>query len=88
VTGAHITIIFLKQKQNGDIKARSCANRSVQWDHVAKDEAALLTVALESLFVTFAIGAREKREVVTINIPEAFLHIEIEDYVIMRMKQC
>jgi hypothetical protein len=25
------SLIFLKQKQNGDIKARSCANRSVQW---------------------------------------------------------
>ncbi len=57
----------------------------MQWDHVAMDEAALPTVALESVFVTLAIGARERREVVTIDIPEAFLHIKIEDYVIMRM---
>ncbi len=53
--------IFLKQKQNGDIKARSCANGSVQWDHSAKDEAVLPTVALESVLVTSAIDAREVR---------------------------
>ena len=32
------------------------------------------TVALESVFVTAAIDARENREVVTIDIPGAFLH--------------
>jgi hypothetical protein len=35
------SLIFLKQKQNRDVKARSCANGSVQ---VAKDEAASSTV--------------------------------------------
>jgi hypothetical protein len=32
-----------------------------------------------------AIDEHEKREVVMINIPGAFLHSENEDYVIMRM---
>jgi hypothetical protein len=41
------SLIFLKQKQNGDVKARSCANKSVQRDHIAKDEVALPTVGLE-----------------------------------------
>ena len=57
----------------------------MQWDQVAKDEAALPTVVLESVLVTLTIDAREKREVVTIDIPGAFLHAENEDYVIMRM---
>jgi hypothetical protein len=51
----------------------------VQWNHVGKDEAALPTVKLESVFVTLAIDTREKREVVTNNIPGAFLHAENED---------
>ncbi len=78
------SLIFLKQKQDRNVKARSCANRSVQRDHVAKDEAALLTVALESVFVTSAIDARAKRKVVTIDVPGVFLHDENEDYIIMR----
>jgi hypothetical protein len=41
------------------------------------------TVALELLFVTSTIDARESREVVTIDIPGAFLHAINEDYVIM-----
>ncbi len=59
----------------------------MQRDHVAKDEAALPTVALESVLVTSATDVRDKREVVTINIPGAFLHAENEDYIIMRMNE-
>ncbi len=79
------SIIFLKEKQDGNVKARSCANGSVQREHVAKEEAAAPTVALESVFVTATIDAKEKREVVTIDIPGAFLHADYEDYVIMKM---
>jgi hypothetical protein len=57
----------------------------VQQDHIAKDEAALPTVLLDSAFVTLGIDAGEKREVVTIDIPGVFLHAKNEDYVIMRM---
>ena len=45
------------------------------------------TVTLESVLATLAIDAHEKREVVTINIPGAFLHAENEDYIIMRMNE-
>jgi hypothetical protein len=83
--GALSLLIFLKEKWNGDVKAQSCANGSVQRNHVAKEEVALLTVCLESVFATAAIDAKEYREVVTINIPGAFLHATNEDYMVMRM---
>ncbi len=67
------------------MKAQSCANGSVQRNQVAKEEAALSTVCLESVFATAAIDAKEVREVVTINIPGAFLHASNKDYVVMRM---
>jgi hypothetical protein len=50
-----------------------------------KEEAASPTVALESVFVTSTIDARENREVVTINIPGAFLHAKNKDKVVMQM---
>ncbi len=49
------SLIFLKEKQDGNIKARSCANGSVQRENVAKEEAAAPTVALEFVFVTATI---------------------------------
>lgn len=83
--GALSSLIFLKEKRNGEIKARSCANGSVQRTHVSKEEAASPTVSLDSVFVTAAIDAKEHRKVATIDIPGAFLHAKNEDYIIMKM---
>jgi hypothetical protein len=74
------SLIFLN-KQKKDIKARSCANGSKQREHIAKQEAAALTVALESAFITAAIDAKEHQKMLTIDISGAFLHADNEDYV-------
>jgi hypothetical protein len=79
------SLIFLKEKKNGTIKARSCANGSVQREHIAKEEAAAPTVGLDSVFITSTIDAKESRKAVTIDIPGAFLHADNEDYVIIKM---
>ncbi len=79
------SLIFLKEKRNGYIKAKSCANGSKQREHIAKEEAAVPTVALESVFITAVIDTKEHQKVVTIDIPGAFLHANNEDYVIMKM---
>jgi len=42
-------------------------------------------VALESVFITSAIDAKENRKIVTIDIPGAFLNADNEDYVLMKM---
>ena len=79
-------LIFLKGKKSGAIKAKSCANGSVQRKHVAKEEtAAAPTAGLDSVFLASTIDAKEIRKVVTINIPGAFLHADNADYVIMKM---
>jgi hypothetical protein len=78
-------LIFLREKRYGNVKVRSCANGIVQRKHMAKEEAAAPTVALDSVFVTATIDAKEKQKVVTIDILGAFLHADNEDYVIMKM---
>ncbi len=78
-------LIFLRQKKNGAVKVRSCANGNPQREHIAKEEAAASTVALDLVFLTLTIDVKENREVVTINIPGAFLHADNKDYVIMKM---
>ncbi len=62
------SLIYLKEKKDGNIKARSCANGNPQREHIAK-KAAAPTVLLESVFITSTIDAKESRKVVTIDIP-------------------
>jgi hypothetical protein len=73
------SLIFPKEKINGDIKARSCTNRSNQREHIPKEEAAAPTAALESVFIITEIDAKEHWKVVTIDILGAFLHANNED---------
>ena len=79
------SLIFLKEKKDRTIKARSCVNGSVQREHIAKEEAAVPTVGLDSVFLTSTIDAKESRKVVTINIPGAFLHADNKDYVVLKI---
>jgi hypothetical protein len=66
------SLIFLTEKRTGEVKARACANGSVQRQHVAKEEAAAPTVTSEAIFVKSTIYARENRDVATCDIPGAF----------------
>ncbi len=79
------SLIFLKEKKSGVIKVHSCANGNPQREHIAKEEVAAPTVALESVFITLTIDAKESKKVVTVDMPGAFLHADNKDYVIMKM---
>ena len=43
------SLIFLTQKRDGQIKARTCANGSIQRDYMTKEDSASPTTALESV---------------------------------------
>jgi hypothetical protein len=79
------SLIFLKEKKSGVMKERSCTNGNPQKEHIAKEEAVAPTVALESVFITSTIDAKESRKVVTVDILGAFLHAANKDYIIMKM---
>jgi hypothetical protein len=75
------SLMFLTEKRSGEVKARTCANGSVQRDHIAKEEATAPTVTTESIFIQGTIYAHECRDVATCNIPGAFLQADNPDYV-------
>ena len=61
---------LIKEKYNGDIKGRACANGSKQRKCLKQDESvASPTAGLESLFVTLLIDAYEGRDVGTYDVP-------------------
>ena len=73
------SLIFLVEKKDGRIKARHCANGSKQREWMRPDESASPTVMTESVLLTAAIEAKERRDVATFDIPNAFIQTMVED---------
>jgi len=72
------SLIFLVEKRDGTIKGRTCADGSKQRAYVPKEEATSPTVMTESILLTAVIDAREKRDVLTADIPNAFVQTKVE----------
>ena len=72
------SLIFLTEKKNGRIKARTCANGSTQKEYIDRDETASLTALTESHLITAVIDAKQRRDIITADIPNAFVQIDIE----------
>ena len=73
--------MHLKQKQCRRIKARGCADGKKQRVYKSKDETSSLTVSTEAVFLTAVINAQECRKVMTIDIPGAFMHMDIDELI-------
>lgn len=78
-------LMYLKQKRCGRIKARGCADGRKQRLYKSKEETSSPTVSTDAVFLTSIIDAKEKRIVVTLDIPGAFLHADIDEVIHMRL---
>ena len=67
------SLMFLVQKRDGRIKARHCANGSIQRNWYTKEESSSPTAHQESVMITAAIDAKEGRDVAIVDIPNAFI---------------
>ena len=82
------SLIFLTEKRDGTIKARACANGSTQRSYIEKHEAASPTVSTEALLTTAVIDAKQNRDIITLDIPNAFVQTPMpksQQRVIMRI---
>jgi hypothetical protein len=79
-------LMYLKQKRCGRIKARGCADGRKQRLYKSKEETTSPTVSTEALFLTSAINAKEGRKVMTIDIPGAFMHADIDELIHIRLE--
>jgi hypothetical protein len=73
--------MYLKQKRCRRIKVRGCADGRKQRLYKSKEETTLPTVSTEALFLTSAINAKEGHKVMTIDIPGAFMHADIDELI-------
>ena len=46
------SIMFLKEKRNGEIKGHACGDGRIKQEKIKNDDADSLTVATESVFIT------------------------------------
>ncbi len=85
-TRALLSLLFLKEKRCRKIKGRACVNRAPQRGYIPKEDAASPTVSPESMFITSAIAAREKRHVRCNDVPSAFVNMDVDENVLMVLK--
>jgi Reverse transcriptase (RNA-dependent DNA polymerase)/Zinc knuckle len=78
-------LMFLKEKRDGVIKGRGCADGRKQRAYIPKEEASSPTVSTEAVFLTSVIDAREHRDVATVDVPGAFMQADMDDVVYMRL---
>ena len=72
------SMIFLVQKRDGRIKARTVADGSVQTGWMNKEDAASPTASVEGILLTAVVDAHEGRCVATVDIPHAFIQTDID----------
>ena len=72
------SLLFLKEKKDGTIKGRACADGRKQRGHIAKEDTASPTVSLEAVFLTATIDAKEGRKVAVVDIPNAFVQNKMD----------
>jgi hypothetical protein len=73
------SLIFLVEKRDKSIKGRACANGSSQREYMERDEAASPTTMTESVMITATIDAKQNRDVMTADIPNAFVQVDIDE---------
>ena len=81
-------INLIKEKRNGDIKGRTCANgkHQIRYIKLKKNETSSPTVALESLFMTLCIDAHKNRDVAVFDVPGAYLNAYMPDDIFLLIK--
>ena len=87
---AQEALMFLTQKRCGKIKGRMVFNGKPTRAWLSREESASPTVSLESLFLTATIDAHEGRDIMTADVPNAFVQTEMdikegEEKVIMKI---
>jgi hypothetical protein len=71
---AQEALMFLTEKRDGTIKGRTVYNGKPTRDWYEKEDSASPTASLESIFLTSIIAAKEGRDIMTADIPNAFVH--------------
>jgi len=81
-------INLIKEKRDGKIKGRTCADGSKHRKFVPREDASSPTLAVESLMVLLVVFAHEKRDVAVFDVPGAYLHTDLpaDKFVLLKIE--
>ena len=78
---------IIELKRDGRVKGRSCANGSKQRSYLTEYESvASPTVSLEGMMASLLIGAYERREHISYDVPGAFLQADMSEDKLVLLK--
>ena len=83
------SLIFLAEKRDKSVKARTCANGSTQRTYILREEAASPTAATESVMITGVVEAKQQRYLITLDTPNAFVQTPVpqgKEKIIMKIR--
>ena len=73
------SVNLIKEKKSGEIKGRCCADGRAQRQYITKEESASPTASIESVLLTDTVEVKEKRKVITLDVPNAFIQTYLEN---------
>jgi hypothetical protein len=85
---AQIALAYLSEKRNGDVKGRVVYNGKPTREYLGREDSSSAPVSLESILLTGMIDAHEGRDVMTTDIPNAFIQAPMpvrDEKVIMKI---
>ena len=81
---AQHAINLIKEKRNGILKGRTCADGRKQRKWYSKEETTSPTLSNDSLMALLTISAAEKRKIVTWDVEGAYLLADQDDFVLVK----
>jgi hypothetical protein len=75
-------LMFLKRKRCGKVKGRGCADGRKQHRYTDRADTASPTVATEAVFLMAVIDALENRDIAVVDIPGAFMQVNLDNEMI------
>ena len=89
---AQVALMFVTEKRDGKIKARTVYNGKPTRIFNHKEEVRSPTVSLEGLMLTMCVDAKEGRDVMTLDVPNAYIQTPMDqptdgsDRVLMKLE--
>jgi hypothetical protein len=77
-------LMFLKRKRCGKIKGRGCADGRKQRAWTEKSESSSPTISTQAVFLTAVVDALEGRDVAIVDVPGAFMQVDMDEVVHVR----
>ena len=78
-------LTLIKEKRDGRIKGRACADGRKQRAYISKNDIASPIIQLENLMISLLIDAYEGRDVATANVFGAYLMADMNNTIIVKL---